>query len=108
MTLVPDAESFKRLVDGTARGPGPSLARLALSCLAVPYGMAVACRNAAYDCGLMPVSRAAVPVISIGNLTLGGTGKTPLVAWTAALLARHGRRPAIVSRGYGALTYRKQ
>jgi tetraacyldisaccharide 4'-kinase len=102
MTLVPDAESFKRLVDGTARGPGPSLARLALSCLAVPYGMAVACRNAAYDCGLLPVSRAAVPVISIGNLTLGGTGKTPLVAWTAALLARHGRRPAIVSRGYGA------
>ena len=102
MTLVPDAESFKRLVDGTARGPGPSLARLALSCLAVPYGLAVAARNAAYDCGLLPVSRAAVPVLSIGNLTLGGTGKTPLVAWAVALLARHGRRPAIVSRGYGA------
>jgi tetraacyldisaccharide 4'-kinase len=102
MTLVPDAESFKRLVDGTARGPGPSLARLALACLAAPYGLAVACRNAAYDRGLLPVLRAAVPVISIGNLTLGGTGKTPLVAWAAALLARHGRRPAIVSRGYGA------
>lgn len=102
MTLVPDAESFKRLVDGTTRGPGPSLARLALACLAAPYGLAVACRNAAYDRGLLSVSRGAVPVISIGNLTLGGTGKTPLVAWAAALLARHGRRPAIVSRGYGA------
>lgn len=102
MTLVPDAESFKRLVDGTTRGPAASLARVALAGLAAPYGLAVACRNAAYDCGLLPVSRAAVPVISIGNLTLGGTGKTPLVAWTAALLARHGLRPAIVSRGYGA------
>lgn len=102
MTLVPDAESFKRLIDGTARGPWPSLARLALAGLAAPYGLAVACRNAAYDRGLLPVSRAAVPVISIGNLTLGGTGKTPLVAWAAALLAGHGRRPAIVSRGYGA------
>jgi tetraacyldisaccharide 4'-kinase len=102
MTLVPDAESFKRLVDGTARGPGPSFARLALAAMAAPYGLAVAARNAAYELGLLPVSRAAVPVISVGNLTLGGTGKTPLVAWTAALLARHGRRPAIVSRGYGA------
>lgn len=102
MALLPDAESFKRLVDGTAHGPGPSLARLALAAVAAPYGLAVTARNAAYDCGLLPVSRATVPVISVGNLTLGGTGKTPLVAWTAALLARHGRRPAIVSRGYGA------
>ena len=102
MTLVPDAESFKRLVDGTARGPGPSLARLGLAAIAAPYGLAVAARNAAYDLGVLPVSRAAAPVISVGNLTLGGTGKTPLVAWTAGLLARYGRRPAIVSRGYGA------
>ena len=47
MTLVPDAESFKRLVDGTARGPGPSLARLGLAAIAAPYGLAVAARNAA-------------------------------------------------------------
>jgi tetraacyldisaccharide 4'-kinase len=102
MALVPDAESFKRLVDGTTRGPGASLARLGLATISAPYGAAVAVRNAAYDAGLLSIVRAGVPVVSIGNLTLGGTGKTPLVAWTARLLARLGRRPAIVSRGYGA------
>jgi tetraacyldisaccharide 4'-kinase len=102
MALLPDAESFKRLVDGTARGPGAALARLGLAAVAAPYGLTVAARNAAYDAGLLGIARADVPVISIGNLTLGGTGKTPLVAWAAALLARLDRRPAIVSRGYGA------
>lgn len=43
-----------------------------------------------------------MPVVCVGNLTLGGTGKTPLVAWVARRLAAGGRRPAIVSRGYGA------
>ena len=102
MTLRPDAESFKRLVDGRARGPAAGLARAGLAVLAAPYGLAVAVRNAAYDAGLLRITRAEVPVVSIGNLTLGGTGKTPLVAWTAGLLAAHGRRPVIVSRGYGA------
>ena len=102
MTLLPDAEAFKRLVDGTARGPGPTLARLALAGLAAPYGLAVACRNAAYDRGLLRAARGDVPVVSVGNLTLGGTGKTPLVAWLARTLADRGLHPAIVSRGYGA------
>jgi tetraacyldisaccharide 4'-kinase len=102
MTLLPDAEAFKRLVDGTARGVGPTLARLALAGLSAPYGLVVGCRNAAYEHGLLPATQGPIPVISVGNLTLGGTGKTPLVAWLARAVAAHGLRPAIVSRGYGA------
>lgn len=102
MHLLPDADTFKRLVDGSLRGPGPALARGLLAGLSVPYAAAVSARNAAYDRGVLRVSRADVPVVAVGNLTLGGTGKTPLVAWVARSLAAHGRRPAIVSRGYRA------
>ena len=104
MSLLPDADSFKRLVDGSARGPAAVLARGGLAALAAPYSLAMRARNTAYDCGLLAISSAPVPVISIGNLTLGGTGKTPLVAWCAQTLRAAGLRPAIVSRGYGVET----
>ncbi len=102
MSLLPDAESFRRLADGSTRGIVPGLARLGLATLAAPYGLAVAARNAAYRHGLLPVMAAPVPVVSVGNLTLGGTGKTPLVAWLAGRFHRQGLRTTIVSRGYGA------
>jgi tetraacyldisaccharide 4'-kinase len=102
MSLLPDADAFKRLVDGSARGIGPALARAALAGLSAPYAAAVACRNAAYDRGLLAAHSGGVPVVSVGNLTLGGTGKTPLVAWLARTWLERGLRPAIVSRGYGA------
>lgn len=102
MSLLPDAEAFKRLIDGSSRGFVPSAARAVLAAVAAPYGLVVASRNAAYDRGLLPVHRAPVPVVSVGNLTLGGTGKTPLVAWLARELATRGLDAAIVSRGYGA------
>ncbi len=102
MSLLPDAASFRRLVDGSTRGPAATAARACLAALAAPYGAAVRARNAAYDAALLPIHRGPVPVVSVGNLTLGGTGKTPLVAWVARILAAAGGRPAIVSRGYGA------
>ncbi|MFM7108374.1 MAG: tetraacyldisaccharide 4'-kinase, partial [Planctomycetaceae bacterium] len=68
MSLLPDAASFRRLVDGSTRGVGPTAARACLAALAAPYAAAVAARNAAYDAGLLPERRATVPVISIGNL----------------------------------------
>lgn len=102
MAILPDAATFRRLVDGSARGLGPAAGRMLLGGLAAPYGLAVMVRNAAYDAGLLRVVAAAVPVVSVGNLTLGGTGKTPIVAWIAARMRAAGRRPAIVSRGYAA------
>ena len=65
------------------------------------YGAAMANRRRRYETGKARIVKNPAPVISIGNLTLGGTGKTPTVAWLAEKLDLQGRRPAVVSRGYG-------
>lgn len=100
-SLLPAADAFRRLVDGSRRGRAADLARAGLAALAVPYSAVVRARNIGYDRGLLAIHTATVPVVSVGNLTLGGTGKTPLVAWVAGRCTSAGRRPAIVSRGYG-------
>ena len=102
MPFLPDAESYKRLADGTDRRVRAMLLRTALEPLGGAWAAAMMVRNAAYDLGFFASHRAPVPVVCIGNLTLGGTGKTPLVAWVARRLAAAGHHPAIVSRGYAA------
>ncbi len=74
---------------------------VALAPLSWLYGVGVALRRAAYRAGLRRVCRCARPVVVVGNVTVGGTGKTPLVVWLADCLRRHGYRPGIVTRGYG-------
>ncbi len=75
---------------------------LALLPLSIVYAAVTACRRALYRAGLLRTIRLPVPVIVVGNITAGGTGKTPLVLWLAASLVREGFRPGIVTRGYGA------
>ncbi len=67
------------------------------------YASAVQLRNWGFDWGLLPIHRAGVPVVSIGNLTTGGTGKTPMVAAVANWFTFAGMHPVILSRGYRAL-----
>ena len=64
------------------------------------YRGAVALRYAGYRTGALRRHRIAVPVIIVGNITVGGTGKTPLVIWLVELLRGEGYRPGVVSRGY--------
>ena len=65
------------------------------------YRFLMSVRRIAYQAGLLPVKRVDVPVIIVGNITVGGTGKTPLVIWIAEYLKQNNFRPGIVSRGYG-------
>lgn len=69
--------------------------------LALLYGFAVRLRRSLYRLNVLASVRLPVPVIVVGNLTVGGTGKTPLVLWLAAHLRNEGRKPAILCRGYG-------
>src|SRR5688572_5582053 len=69
--------------------------------LSLLYGVLMALRSVLYRLGLRHRIKVAAPVVVVGNLTVGGTGKTPLVAWLSSHLAACGMRVAIVSRGYG-------
>jgi len=65
------------------------------------YGMLVRIRAAAYNHGMLSTKELSVPVISIGNITLGGTGKTPVTVNVAGVLLASGRKPVVLSRGFG-------
>jgi tetraacyldisaccharide 4'-kinase len=75
---------------------------VALAPLGLLFALAVRLRRAAYAAGLLPSQRLQVPVVVVGNLVVGGTGKTPLVLWLVGALRSRGLRPGIVSRGYRA------
>jgi tetraacyldisaccharide 4'-kinase len=77
------------------------IARLMLLPPALLYRTAVAARTRAYRGGWLPRAIPNVPTVAVGNLTVGGSGKTPLAAWIAGYYARKGLTPAIVLRGYG-------
>jgi tetraacyldisaccharide 4'-kinase len=93
---------YREVVSGTSRGLVASLARTAFACAEPIYGAVVARKNRAFDSGRRQATQVAAPVISVGNLTVGGTGKTPLVAWLAEWFRAQGVSVSLISRGYGA------
>jgi tetraacyldisaccharide 4'-kinase len=98
---VSDLATWHRaVVSGEARGAGA--ARVALSAAALGYRAVCAVRNGLYNAGSLRIARVERPVVSVGNLTLGGTGKTPMVEHLASELSESGLCVAILSRGYGS------
>ena len=65
------------------------------------FSALAAFRRALYRVGILPTVRIGIPVVVVGNITAGGSGKTPVVLWVAQYLAAQGWKPGIVSRGYG-------
>ncbi|MGQ9649694.1 MAG: tetraacyldisaccharide 4'-kinase [Phycisphaerae bacterium] len=92
---------YMEIVSGQRRGPLAWLARGSLWMVSKGYGSLLAARNAWYNSVALP-QWLDVPVISVGNLTVGGTGKTPMCGWLCRHLLGRGLKPAVLSRGYKA------
>ncbi|HEX8201339.1 MAG TPA: tetraacyldisaccharide 4'-kinase [Isosphaeraceae bacterium] len=93
--------AYLRLIRGQTRSRIAMTARGLLGLAAAGYRVGVAVRNRSFDRGGKAVHHVPVPVVSVGNLTLGGTGKTPTVEWVARWFRTRDVRVAILSRGYG-------
>lgn len=94
-------ERYFKIIDGTRRDIAARGARLGLGALSHGYHGLITLRNRWYDRPGTSM-RLNAPVISVGNLTTGGTGKTPMTVWLGEHLLRMGRKPAVLSRGYMA------
>lgn len=98
--ILLNSSTFRAIASGRRRGLSALAIRILLHLFAIPYRLIVNVRNYAFDHGWRKIYRVSVPVISVGNLTLGGTGKTPTVAWISKWLMTQKINPVIVSRGY--------
>jgi tetraacyldisaccharide 4'-kinase len=85
----------------TSRRPGARVARAALLPLAGLYRLTMETRAALYAAGVLRSEALPLPAVAVGNLAIGGAGKTPLASWIAQYYAGRGIRPAVLLRGYG-------
>lgn len=95
-------ETWLPVISGQDRSLGAGLQRLGLYCLSGLYRVGLAFKNLRWK-NPAQVVRVGVPVLSVGNLTTGGTGKTPMVQWLCRFLRDRDLRVALLSRGYGAV-----
>jgi len=91
---------YRNLVAGVNGSFGRRLLRFVLRLISAAYKIAVGLRNFCYDKHLLRTCGAGAPVISVGNITTGGTGKTPLVIWLCRVLEKRSLKYAVLTRGY--------
>lgn len=92
---------YQELMDGRRQSARDRLVLVLLRLAAALYGSAMRLRALCYSSGIFRSRKLGRPVVSVGNLTLGGTGKTPMVAFLARYFLSRGKRVAVLSRGYG-------
>ncbi len=95
-----DPARMHRIMSGRAGDPGAHLLRSLMWTACGTYAALVRARRWAYRTNPLLSRAAPVPVISVGNITAGGTGKTPMTAWVVQRLTEAGMNPAILTRGY--------
>jgi tetraacyldisaccharide 4'-kinase len=94
-------QTYRKLISGQSNDFAANLLRLFLRTVAIGYSLIVRLRNLLYSKGLLKVHYVDAAVICVGNITVGGTGKTPLVVWLCNLIAKQ-YKYAILTRGYKA------
>ncbi|MFC1738586.1 tetraacyldisaccharide 4'-kinase [Planctomycetota bacterium] len=97
-----DQQSYRKLISGQTRGIGASFLRSFLGFCSPFYEIVIRVRNVFYNNGWLQTHCIAQPVISIGNITVGGTGKTPVVIYLSNWLTAKGIKVVILTRGYKA------
>ncbi|MEI7766547.1 MAG: tetraacyldisaccharide 4'-kinase [Phycisphaerae bacterium] len=93
---------YRNIISGQKASAPAAILRVLLRTLGLFYGLLIRARNFLYDYQFIEARRLPVPVISIGNITTGGTGKTPTVIMVVRTLRALGHRPAVLTRGYGS------
>lgn len=94
--------AFRDILSGKATGVCVVVLRIFLRVASLPYWLGASVLALLYDKGIIPARKVDVPVISVGNITAGGTGKTPAVEFVAKWFIERGAKPAVLSRGYNS------